>query len=276
MGRVNDFFENSDLKTEISPGIKYVELKSRDSVKKENFVDHLMEYTSSLTDIIGDLRDSNKTLKSTFLQIIYRLLAVAEFKDSDSEEHNIRISRYSAFLAGKMGFSTKICQNIIYAAAMHDIGKVGIPDHILLNPHKLSLKEFEIMKTHTLIGGELLKNPDLPILQIAQEIALFHHERWDGRGYPYKLKKEGIPIYGRIVAVVDVFDALMSKRPFKTAYPVEVAYDIMRREREKSFDPDIIDCFLRNIDCVLEIKNEINSEDKVNLADFSLSERDSS
>jgi putative two-component system response regulator len=157
---------------------------------------------------------------------------------------------------------------------MHDVGKIGIPDSILIKPGKLTKEEFEIMKTHSIIGGNLLAYSKSEIIQVAEEIAISHHEKWNGKGYPQGLAGVKIPLVGRIVGLADVFDALTSKRPYKDPFPVEKAIDIIKKERGEHFDPHIVDVFLENIDKILKIKQEIHLKEGLSLTDFTKSERD--
>ena len=143
---------------------------------------------------------------------------------------------------------------------MHDIGKIGIPDHILLKPNRLTDKEFDIVKTHTTIGGKILSNSNAKIIMLAEQIALSHHERWNGQGYPNGLSGKDIPLIGRIVAVADVFDALTSKRPYKKTFSLESAINIMKKERGQHFDPDVLDIFLANIDEIIKIMDNIKKD----------------
>lgn len=152
-------------------------------------------------------------------------------------------------------------KNILYAAPMHDIGKIGIPDNILLKPGKLTDEEFDIVKSHTTIGAKILSKSNAKIIILAEQIALSHHEKWNGLGYPNGLSGKDIPLEARIVAIVDVFDALTSKRPYKKTFPVEVALDIMEKERGQHFDPDVLDIFLANINEILKIRVGVKKDD---------------
>jgi putative two-component system response regulator len=148
---------------------------------------------------------------------------------------------------------------------MHDVGKIGIPDNILMKPGKLTDEEFDFMKTHTTIGAKILVDSKAEILQLAQQIAISHHEKWNGRGYPQGLAGDTIPLAARIVGLTDVFDALTSKRPYKDPFPVEVALDIIKKERGEHFDPDVVDVFFENIDEILKIKDEVDADGDVSL-----------
>ncbi len=206
-----------------------------------------------------DLETAHQELQGAYLDTINRLVIAAEYKDEDTGDHIVRMARYSALIAEKLGLSARDVQNILYAAPMHDVGKIGIPDSILLKPGKLTAEEFEIMKSHTTIGAKILGNSVAEILKIAAQIALSHHEKWNGKGYPQGLSGDEIPLFGRIVGLADVFDALTSKRPYKDPFPAEIAFEIIMGDRGKHFDPDVVDVFLENIDEVLQIKTEVDS-----------------
>jgi putative two-component system response regulator len=235
--------------------------------KLQENVEQLMKYSSQLKAAHGELQYA-------YLDTINRLAAATEFKDEDTGDHIIRISRYSTFIAKKLGLPADTVELIQYASPMHDIGKIGIPDHILLKPDRLSKEEFEIAKTHTTIGAQILENSKADVLRLSCEIALTHHERYNGKGYPKGLTGRNIPIAGRIVALTDTFDALTSKRPYKEPYPFEVAVDIIKSERGNHFDPDIVDIFIQDIKEIRQIKEEVGNMEQVSLADFIWSSRD--
>lgn len=219
-------------------------------------------------------RKAHEDLKESYVDSIHRLVMAAEFKDEDTGDHIIRIGEYCPFLAGKLGLPWEFIETINYAAPMHDIGKIGIPDSILLKPGKLSDSEFETIKTHTRIGSRLLSRSKSKILQMAEEIALTHHEKFNGRGYPQQLQGTDIPIAGRIVAIADTFDAITSKRPYKEPYPFDVAYDLLKKERGAHFDPEVLDIFIDNYDKILEIRGSTDIFQGKTLQDYILSERD--
>jgi len=206
---------------------------------------------------IRNARLLNKVKEAT-LDTIMRLSVAAEFRDDDTAEHLRRISHTSIIIARNFGLYRDEIELLRYAAPMHDIGKIGIPDSILLKPGKLNHEEWEEMKKHTIYGAKILGESDSEIVKASREVALTHHERWDGKGYPYGLKGEEIPLFGQIVSVADVFDALISKRVYKKAYPVDYALTIMRKGRGKMFNPEIIDSFLDGIDEILEMINKIS------------------
>ena len=154
------------------------------------------------------------------------------------------MSQVAVILARTLGWDAQQCDDLLHASPMHDIGKIGIPDHILRKPGPLSPAEWEEMKTHTLIGARILADAGCPLLVMAEQIALSHHERWDGAGYPQGLQGEAIPLAARIVAIADVFDALTSKRPYKHAWTVDEAFALIASEAGKHFDPALAACFL--------------------------------
>jgi putative two-component system response regulator len=166
----------------------------------------------------------------------------------------MRVSHTAVLLAGELGWDKKSCETLLHAAPMHDIGKIGIPDSVLLKPGKLDKDEWEIMKTHTAIGAKILEGDDSDLLKVAREIAVSHHERWDGTGYPSGLSGDEIPISGRIVSIADVFDALTSKRSYKEAWTAEDAYNLIAENSGLHFDPELVRIFQANIDGIMEIQ----------------------
>ena len=205
--------------------------------------------------------ETMKKLKEASLDTIHRLARAAEYKDKDTGAHIIRMSNYSATVARKMGLNDRTVEAILYAAPMHDVGKIGTPDQILLKPGKLDPDEWEIMKQHTSNGGRILEGSSAGFIKLAEVIALTHHEKWDGSGYPDGLKGSKIPLIGRVVAIGDVFDALTSKRPYKEAFPLDIAYGIIRESRGSHFDPDVVDAFFSIEDEILSIKERYKDKD---------------
>lgn len=217
----------------------------------------LVKFADDLNKAFSELKSAHKELQQSYLDTVHRLVLASEYKDEDTGDHIVRMSRYSELLAEKLGLPVNEVQDILYAAPMHDIGKIGIPDSILMKPGKLTGAEFEIMKTHTTIGAKIFVDSTAEILQLAQRVAISHHEKWNGQGYPQGLSKDKIPLVGRIVSIADVFDALTSKRPYKDPFPVEVAVDIIEKEQGEHFDPEIVQIFLENVDSIVEIKSEV-------------------
>jgi putative two-component system response regulator len=193
-------------------------------------------------------------LKKTRLEIVQRLGLAAEYKDNETGLHVIRMSHYSHIIARAAGFDEARAEDLLHAAPMHDIGKIGIPDCILQKPGKLTSEEWAIMREHPVIGARIIGVHTIGLLHMAHDIALTHHERWDGSGYPRGLQGEDIPVVGRIVAVADVFDALTTQRPYKKAWPLNEAIAYIREQRGKHFDPRLVDVFLEQLPAVLEVK----------------------
>ena len=193
-------------------------------------------------------------LKKTRLEIVQRLGLAAEYKDNETGLHVIRMSHYSHIIARAAGFDEARAEDLLHAAPMHDIGKIGIPDCILQKPGKLTPEEWAIMREHPVIGARIIGVHTIGLLHMAHDIALTHHERWDGSGYPRGLHGEEIPIVGRIVAVADVFDALTTQRPYKKAWPLNEAIAYIREQRGKHFDPRLVEVFLEQLPAVLEVK----------------------
>ncbi|MBC3873351.1 HD domain-containing phosphohydrolase [Undibacterium flavidum] len=192
-------------------------------------------------------------LQKTRLQIIQCLGRAAEYRDNETGLHVIRMSHYARILALAAGYSARYAEELFNAAPMHDIGKIGTPDSVLLKPGKLDEEEWRLMQKHVLMGAEILGEHDSPLLQMAYTIALHHHEKYDGTGYPHQIAGEAIPIEARIVAIADVFDALTSVRPYKKAWTVEEAVDLLQKEKTKHFDPELVDLFITQLPAVLEI-----------------------
>lgn len=193
-------------------------------------------------------------------ETLFCLGRAAEYRDPETGAHILRMAHYSQLVAAHIGLSAEEQATILNAAPMHDIGKLGTPDHILLKPGKLTPEEMSIMKEHAMIGYSILKDADSPVLQAAALIARTHHEKFDGSGYPDGLRGEAIPLYGRIVAVADVFDALTSERPYKKAWSLESAADLLREGRGAHFDPRCVDALLDQWPQVLAIRERYRDE----------------
>jgi putative two-component system response regulator len=194
-------------------------------------------------------------------ELILRLSKAAEFRDPETGGHILRMAHYSRLIAEQLGLSHELAERIYRAAPMHDIGKIGVPDGILLKPGRLDEEEFRVMQEHPRIGWEILNNSTSVLIATGAEIALTHHEKWDGSGYPDHLAGEDIPLTGRIVAVADVFDALTSARPYKPAWTVERARGLLESETGKHFDPACVAAFLAVWDRVLEIREQFQDEE---------------
>ena len=201
------------------------------------------------------VRARTAELFRTRMLVIEKLGRASEYRDNETGRHIMRVGQTATLLASRLDLDDQLCEDMLHAAPMHDVGKIGIPDAILLKPGKLDEAEFEIMKRHTVIGAQLLESDEEHgVLRLAKEIALSHHERWDGSGYPEGIRGEAIPLSGRIVALVDVFDALLSIRPYKKAWDVDEAIAFIREKRGSQFDPELTDLFLGSLDDILAIR----------------------
>ncbi|MDF1583132.1 MAG: HD domain-containing protein [Methyloprofundus sp.] len=205
--------------------------------------------------ILETIQQRNNELQESQLEIIECLGYATEFRDSETGMHTIRVGHYSVCLAKAMGMNDREAEKLLYSAPMHDVGKIGIPDAILLKPSRLEDKEWEIMKQHTLIGEQILNRSKNKLLQQASLIALSHHEKWDGSGYPNGLSGTNIHLYGRIVAIVDVFDALTMERPYKKAWSIENALALINAESGKHFDPSLVELFNEFLPEIIKIKD---------------------
>jgi len=213
--------------------------------------DEIRRFQRDLTEMVEDrtlaLRLALMQLKEASLDVVHRLCAAAESKDADTGTHLLRISNYCAAIAEKLGLSEAEVEIIRHASPMHDIGKIAVPDAVLMKPGPLDEAEWRLMREHPMHGARILANPTNRLLEAGEQIARTHHERFDGTGYPIGLSGTDIPLLGRICAVADVFDALTSKRPYKDAFPVEQALGIMAQGRGSHFDPQVLDAFLEHL-----------------------------
>ncbi|ASJ97753.1 response regulator [Shewanella marisflavi] len=208
-----------------------------------------------------EVKARTQELTDTRLEIIRRLGRAAEYKDNETGMHVIRMSHYARLLARQAGMSERFCELIYNASPMHDIGKIGTPDAILKKPAKLDQDEWQEMQRHAEIGAEIIgEHPD-PLLEMARRIALTHHEKWDGSGYPSGLAGKDIPIEGRIVAIADVFDALTSIRPYKKAWSIEDTLALIEREAGKHFDPELVEHFKVIVGEAVKIRDTHNDNE---------------
>lgn len=207
------------------------------------------ERTDELKQAMGKLAGANRKIHDGYLDTIYRLMMAAEYKDGRTGAHIRRSSHYARALAEQLGLDPDFCNTLFYAAPMHDVGKVGIPDSILLKPGPLSGGEWKLMKAHTTIGATILQGSDSDFLRMAEEIALSHHEQWSGYGYPKQLTKESIPLAGRIVSLADAYDALRTERPYKASLSHRQACQVILngdgRTEPGHFDPRVLEAFKR-------------------------------
>jgi putative two-component system response regulator len=266
-GGADDFLNKPFLIPELKARIVSLSKikKYRDFLKNyQNLLEKEVEKkTSELQKLYLQLQIAYNEIKDLSLEIIYRLAKAAEFKDEYTGFHIQRIGFYSTKIAEHLGLSKEQIELIKYSSPLHDIGKLRIPDHILLKPGPLSKEEWEIMKTHTVMGAKILEGSKIKYLKAAEKIALLHHEKWDGTGYPYGLKGKKIPLFARIVSIVDVFDALTSDRPYRKAFSVEEAFEIIKNESGKHFDPELVEVFLKIKDEIIEIRTLFKDENNL-------------
>ncbi|MFZ1060198.1 MAG: two-component system response regulator [Candidatus Rokuibacteriota bacterium] len=221
----------------------------------------LKEYSDFLADhnriLDAQVRERTRQLQDSYREIIFTMTAAAEYKDEDTGAHVQRISYYTALLAQTLGLGDEFTDLMFYASPMHDIGKIGIPDRILLKPGKFTPEEWTIMQTHAALGAKMLAQGSTPYVKAGAEIALAHHERWDGSGYPNGLKGEAIPLSGRIMNICDQYDALRSQRPYKPPFPHEKTIEIITRGDGRTqpghFDPAVLEAFGKCTDGFAEI-----------------------
>jgi putative two-component system response regulator len=235
--------------------VDYITKPFSPSIVEARVHTHLALYDQNLA-LEHKVKIRTKELRETRLQIVRRLGRAAEFKDNETGLHVIRMSHYSRLIAEKLGNGDAWVDLIFNAAPMHDIGKIGIPDHILLKPGKLTDEEWNIMRMHPEFGVDIIGENDSDILMTAKEIALTHHEKWDGSGYPRALKGNDIPITGRVIMIADVFDALTTKRPYKEAWSVEDAVKYINEQAGIHFDPKLVEIFNQVLPEILTIKEK--------------------
>ena len=252
-------FEPNEIVISVMNALRRRELEIENRHHREHLEDMVKARTSELWNAISDLEKAQKEIRLSREETIERLSIAAEFKDSETATHIRRMSLYCALLAERLGVESTRCEEIRLASQMHDVGKIGIPDHILSKPGPLDPDEWTIMKQHTTIGYRILSKSDSELLNHAATIALTHHERMDGTGYPRGLVEDEIPFEGRITAVADVFDALVTNRVYRKAYTLGEALEIMREGRGDHFDAKILDCFFDSMDRVLGIR-EVHNE----------------
>jgi len=207
------------------------------------------------------VRKRTREVEETQHEIVRRLARAGEYRDNETGMHVMRMSHMCQHLAISMGCDTDYSELLLRASSLHDVGKIGISDAILLKPGRLSDDERHIMESHTRIGFEILTDHHSALMQMAAEIALCHHEKWDGSGYPRGLAGADIPLSARIAALCDVADALLSKRPYKDAWPMEKALELLQREAGQHFDPALVDCFLHELETIKAIRARFAEQD---------------
>jgi putative two-component system response regulator len=268
------------LNKPVDPSDLVLRVQNALTVKRHH--DHLSNYASQLEQ---EVCERTKQIEKSREQIIHCLARAAEYRDNETGEHVIRVGKYAAIIADQLGLGPEYCREIELASQLHDVGKIGIPDAVLLSPGKLDHEEFEIMKTHCKLGMEIMEpladsegerirrhsdmggfimdGVDSPMLELAASIARTHHEKWDGTGYPFQLRGDNIPIEGRITCVADVYDALCSERPYKPKFPVKKCLEIMLSERGIRFDPIVLDAFFERINDIEKVRKQHNDDSQL-------------
>jgi putative two-component system response regulator len=249
-------FELNEITIAISNALKRRALTIENRMYREHLEEIVQERTDELWKAVSQLERAHLKIRKSQEDTVYRLSIAAEFRDDETANHIQRMSRYCALLARKVDDNEEWVELLRVASIMHDVGKIGIQDSILLKPGKLTKEERTIMETHSELGNRILAGSDSELLELAASIALTHHERLDGEGYPRKLSGDQIGIEGRIAAIADVFDALSTDRVYRKAYPLGKAVEIMRGGRGAHFDPDLLDLFLGAMDEVLRVKED--------------------
>lgn len=234
--------------------------------KVKAYNDYMRHYQAILEEEVRkrtqEINEAHEKLKNASLETIYRLSRAAEYKDEHTSVHLQRMSHYTAAIARKIGMNNGESEALLYSSPMHDIGKLGIPDRILLKSGKLDADEWKLMKQHTLFGERILEGSDSELIKMGKSIALTHHEKWDGSGYPQGLKGEKIPTEGRITAIADVFDALTTKRLYKEPFSNEKAFGLIREGRGSHFDPDMVDAFFEVQDEILDLQGRYQNDNR--------------
>ncbi len=252
---------NAGAQDFLSKPFDFLEVNLR--IKKMLQIKSLTNQTKQQKDNLEVIvRERTKELQETRMETIYRLGRAAEFRDNETGLHVVRMSRISARLAQEIGLDKEECELILHASPMHDIGKIGIPDNILLKPGKLDHDEWKVMQTHSSIGAQILSRGRHKLTKLAKTIALCHHEKWDGSGYPNGLSGDKIPLTARIVSIADCFDALTSVRPYKQAWSFEETATEMDRVTGENFDPELMKSFQKILPEIWKIKESLPDEER--------------
>ena len=249
-------FQSNEVLIDVANALRRRRLEIENRVYREKLEQTIRTRTAALQQAFEWLERTEKELRSSREETIQRLAIAAEFRDNSTARHIQRMSHYCGLLARRYGLDPEQCELIRTASPMHDIGKIGTPDHVLLKPGSFTPDEFKVISQHAEIGYHILNGSEAELLKTAAIIAWTHHERYDGSGYPRSLIGEAIPLEGRIAAIADTFDALTSKRVYKPACSLDHAVDIMRKHRGTHFDPALLDVFFDSMDDVLMIRSQ--------------------
>jgi putative two-component system response regulator len=249
-------FESSEVLINVANALRRRRLELENRFHRENLEDIVRTRTVALQQALDWLERSEKELRLSREETIQRLAIAAEFRDSSTARHIHRMSHYCELLARRCGLSSDRCDLIRTASPMHDIGKIGTPDHVLLKPGKFTQEEFGVIAQHAEIGYRILSGSDAELLKVAAVIAYTHHERFDGTGYPRGLKGEAIPIEGRIASIADAFDALTTQRVYKPAFEIGHTIELMLKHRGEHFDPELLDLFVSSTDELVRIRDQ--------------------
>jgi putative two-component system response regulator len=252
-------FKNNELLINVSNALRRRDLEIENKAHRDGLEDLVRERTKELWATINHLEAAEKDLLASRTETIHRLALAAEYRDEETGHHIERMSHYCELLARAAGVDEDLCSTIREASSLHDVGKIGIPDNILLKPGSLTRQERAVIETHAEIGHRILIGSESPLLQLAATIALTHHEQIDGSGYPNGLSGEEIPVAGRIAAIADVFDALTTNRPYRRAFAIGVAAEMMKKEAGTHFDPELLEVFWGILPEVLAVKEERDS-----------------
>ncbi len=249
-------FQGTEILINVANALRRRRLEIDNRAHRNNLEQIVRARTAALRQSLDWLERSQKELRLSHEETIQRLAIAAEFRDKSTAQHIQRMSRYCALLAQRYGLKEDHCELIRTASPMHDIGKIGTPDYVLLKPGKFTSEEFDVIAQHADIGYRILSGSDAELLKMAATIAWTHHERYDGSGYPRGLAGMDIPLEGRIAAIADAFDALTTKRVYKPAFPMDEAMSVMKNHRESHFDPELLDLFLDSTEGLLAIRDQ--------------------
>lgn len=249
-------FESNEVLIDVANALRRRRLEMENRLHREKLEDVVRTRTIALQQALDWLERSEKELRLSREETIQRLAIAAEFRDNSTAQHIQRMSHYCELLAKKYGLSPERCDLIRTASPMHDIGKIGTPDHVLLKPGKFTQEEFGVIAQHAEIGYRILSGSDAELLKVAAVIAYTHHERFDGTGYPRGLKGEAIPLEGRIASIADAFDALTTQRVYKPAFDLSHAIELMLKHRGEHFDPELLDVFFASTDEIRRIHDQ--------------------